>query len=179
METWQTSRLWLAPLAAALLAASPVLAEQLPPKPRAPSQAQVPMPNSSQIGLLIRTSLLTLNDAVQTGNFTVLRDRGAPSFRGANDAARLTLIFQQLVRDRVDISSIAVLSPQLIEAPYFDAQNRLHVTGYFAASPSLVNFTLVFEASGGRWCIFGISVNPAPTETASTNAPKRVSQTRK
>jgi len=31
-------------------------------------------------------NLLTLNDALQTENFTVLRDRGSPNFLGANSA---------------------------------------------------------------------------------------------
>ena len=45
----------------------------------APPQSQVMMPDAEKIVLLLRTSILTLNDALQTGNFTVLRDMGAPA----------------------------------------------------------------------------------------------------
>jgi hypothetical protein len=38
------------------------------------------MPEAEKVVLLLRTTLLTLNDALQTGNFTVLRDVSAPSF---------------------------------------------------------------------------------------------------
>ena len=38
------------------------------------------MPDAEKIVLLLRNTLITLNDAIQTGNFTVLRDRGAPGF---------------------------------------------------------------------------------------------------
>jgi hypothetical protein len=37
------------------------------------------MPDAEKIVLLVRTTLITLNDALQTGNFTVLRDIGAPA----------------------------------------------------------------------------------------------------
>src|SRR5579885_3484421 len=56
---------------------------------QAPVQ-QVAMPDAEKIVLLLRTTLLTLNDALQTGNFTVLRDKGAPGFRNANTPAQLS-----------------------------------------------------------------------------------------
>jgi hypothetical protein len=48
------------------------------------------MPDAEKIVLLLRNTLITLNDAIQTGNFTVLRDMGAPGFRDANSAGRLS-----------------------------------------------------------------------------------------
>ena len=58
--------------------------------PATPPQApQLVMPEAERIVLLVRTTLLTLNDALLTGNFTVLRDVAAPSFGQLNSAARL------------------------------------------------------------------------------------------
>ena len=57
------------------------------------------MPDAEKIVLLLRTTLITLNDALQTGNFTVLRDMGAPGFRDANTAARLGAV---LLRPRLE-----------------------------------------------------------------------------
>ncbi len=74
--------------AVAMLAAGTVQAEPSgaaqKPVPAAPpaAQPQSRMPTAEQIVILIRSSLLTLNDAIETGNFTVLRDRGSPSFQG-------------------------------------------------------------------------------------------------
>ena len=71
---------------------------QTPPPGQAPAapRSQVMMPDAEKIVLLLRTSILTLNDALQTGNFTVLRDMGAPGFRDANTAARLSQSFSDL-----------------------------------------------------------------------------------
>jgi hypothetical protein len=71
---------------------SAALAEDEPAATQPPA-SQVVMPDAEKIVLLLRASLLTLNDALQTGNFTVLRDMGAPGFRDANTAARLSQSF--------------------------------------------------------------------------------------
>src|SRR5262245_39490330 len=65
-------------------------------RPAASAQPQVAMPDAEKIVLLLRSTLVTLNDALQTGNFTVLRDMGAPGFREANTAGRLAQAFAQL-----------------------------------------------------------------------------------
>jgi hypothetical protein len=54
--------------------AAPAVAAQARP----PAPPQVAMPDANKIVLLLRTSLLTLNDAVRTGNYSVLRDTAAP-----------------------------------------------------------------------------------------------------
>ena len=50
-----------------------------------PQKAPVAVPAETVL-LLIRSTLISLNDALQTGNYTVLRDLGAPSF--ARETAR-------------------------------------------------------------------------------------------
>ena len=145
----------------------------MPPARAQQSPTTLAMPDAEKVVLLIRGALLTLNDAVQTGNFTVLRDKAAPSFRSANTAASLSIIFQDLSRQGSDYSTIAVLTPQLTQAPVIDAQRRLRLAGYFASKPRL-DFELVFESVEGRWRVFGISANPiaaAPDAKAASTKP--------
>src|SRR5215468_9312136 len=59
-------------------------------KPEAP---EVVLPGAEAVVILIRTTLLSLNDAMRTGNYTVFRDLASPSFREANSAGRLYQIF--------------------------------------------------------------------------------------
>jgi hypothetical protein len=74
------------------------------------------MPDAEKIVLLVRNTLITLNDAIQTSNFTVLRDKGAPGFRDANSAARLGQAFADLASRGVDLSVVSVVTPQLTES---------------------------------------------------------------
>ena len=146
-----------------------------PPAPPTKSEAapppQVVMPGAEKLVTLIRTAVLTLNDAVQTGNFTVLRDTAAPGFREANTAARLSQVFSNLAQQHIDLSSIAVIAPQLAETPVIDPKtSMLRIKGWFPTQPMQINFVLVFQPVGGRWRVFGISVN-ATAPTAPPQSP--------
>ena len=139
---------------------SPPVAKQ--PKvtsPAQPSQSEVVMPEPAKIVLLLRSTMMTLNDALQTGNFTVLHDIGAPSFREANSAARLSHQFTDLASRGVDLSATSIITPQITEAPTLD-KGMLHVKGYFPGQPIEIDFEVLYQAIGGHWRLFGLSVQP-------------------
>src|SRR3954451_23191219 len=66
--------------------------------------------------ILIRSTLIALDQGNKTGNYTVLRDLRAPGFQ-ANTAARLAEIFATQRKDNIDLSGVAVLDPQLSLLP--------------------------------------------------------------
>src|SRR5262245_22408018 len=135
------------------------------------SPQQVLMPDAEKIVLLLRTSLLTLNDALQTGNFTVLRDMGAPGFRDANTAARLSQSFSDLASKGIDLSPTSVIAPQLTEPPGLDQQKgMLRLKGYFPGQPVQINFEMLYQAVNGQWRLFGLSVQPGPTTSSPASA---------
>jgi hypothetical protein len=120
------------------------------------------MPDAEKIVLLLRTTLISLNDAIQTGNYTVLRDRGAPGFREANSAARLSQSFSDLASKGIDLSGVTVMTPQLIEPPGLDEQKgMLHLRGYFPTKPVQINFEVLYQSVAGHWQLFGLSVQPS------------------
>jgi hypothetical protein len=133
----------------------------------APPQANVVMPNAKQIVLLVRTSLLTLNDALRTGNYTVMHDLAAPGFREANPPQRLAQIFSTLGKQRVDLTPVAITVPKLTEPPALDgASGLLHLRGTLELEPVPINFRLVYQSVTGYWRLFGISVTPSPATAA-------------
>jgi hypothetical protein len=74
--------------------------------PTASKPAQI---DRNGVLILIRSTLLALDQANKTGNYTVLRDIGAPGFQ-SNTAARLGEIFAKLRNDNLDLSGVAVRS---------------------------------------------------------------------
>src|SRR5215813_12441322 len=84
--------------------------------PAAPQQQQLPVPLEQAL-YLIRSTLLTLNDANRTGNYTVLRDLASPDFQAKNTAADLSDSFADLRRRHFDLFSVAVAAPQLNAPP--------------------------------------------------------------
>jgi len=67
-------------LAIAAIVLSPARAEQQAPKP-----ANI---DRNGVLILIRSTLLALDQANKTGNYTVLRDIGAPGFQATRRASR-------------------------------------------------------------------------------------------
>ncbi len=159
-------------------------AETKPSQPSAPQPAQI---DRNGVLILIRSVLLALDQANKTGNYTVLRDLGAPGFQ-INTAARLAEIFAKQRNDALDLSGTAVIDPQLTLLPQIEANGLLHMAGFFPSVPSQVNFELMFAPVAGQWRLFGLSVNigssapsapeplPAsPPVAEATHAPDHVS----
>lgn len=137
-----------------------------------PARAQIPsVPDDPGVVILIRTTLVALNHANRTGNYTVLRDLGAPSFASANSAARLGQIFARLRRRNLDLGPVTVVAPKLHRQPFIDEQGMLRLAGHVPSRPVQVNFNLVFQHAGGHWRLFGISVNPTTASTDATKEP--------
>ena len=135
------------------------------------------MPDADKIVLLVRTTLLTLNDALQTGNYSVLRERGSPNFQAAATAAQLAEAFAKLRAMQLDLFGVAMSVPQLVVAPSIDAQNRLRISGIYPGQGLQLNFDLQYEPVAGQWRLFAIAVNPVTVAVASQPATPQPAQT--
>ena len=155
-------------LAAALVAGGALLFA-LP----GPAQAQPQNePKPAQIDrngvlILIRSTLIAVDQANKTGNYTVLRDLGAPGFQVSNSAARLGEIFANLRRDKVDLSGVAVLEPQLTLLPQIEGNGLMHMSGFFPSVPAQVKFELLYAPVDGQWRLLGVSVGLAQSGPAA------------
>jgi hypothetical protein len=139
----------------------------------AESPAQAPKPaqiDRNGVLILIRSSLLAVDQANKTGNYTVLRDIGAPGFQ-SNSAARLGEIFAKLRNDNLDLSGVAVIDPQLNLLPQIESNGLMHMAGFFPSVPSQVNFDLLFAPVNGQWRLFGISVSIGQSGPAAPEPP--------
>jgi hypothetical protein len=52
----------------------------------------------------------------------------------------------------------------------FQEKGMLHIKGYFPGQPVQINFELLYQAVGGRWQLFGISVNPSQAQPPASAA---------
>lgn len=125
------------------------------------------VPDTFKLNLMIRTAIIALNQANQTGNYTVLRDLGAVPFRESNDPSRLAEIFAALRKRQLDLSPIIFFTPKIVQQPQIDQRGLLRLVGYFPTTPEQVNFDIYYAQENGQWRLFGIGVITAPAETTS------------
>jgi hypothetical protein len=143
-------------------------AEQAPAQQQAPVDLgpRLAMPNDDKLILLINSSLIALNQANATGNYTVLRDIGAPGFQQANSPERLAKVFGKLRNRQLDLTPILLFQPKLYRKPEMNDQGMLRITGYFPTAPERVNFDLIFQPVQGKWRLFGIAANTERVQPA-------------
>jgi hypothetical protein len=145
--------------------------------PSAKPTVQAGLPNPDNMLLLIRTSLLTLNDAIQTGNFTVLRDRLAPSVRDQNPAHQLYRVFARILEQRIDLRATAILTPEMTDVPAVDGNGRLSLKGVFRAPDGTgLSFHLLFEPTRGQWMLYGATVDTVTAPNVAGAAPQTGAQ---
>jgi hypothetical protein len=140
----------------------------------AAAQPAVAVPPNEILLMLIRTSLIALNQANQTGNYSTLRDIGSPALQANNTAATLAVAFTKLREQNVDLSPVAVISPQLTEPAGITPQGLLNITGVFPTQPMQIRFQTVYQPVNGRWRLFGLSVDtiaPQPAPMAAAEPP--------
>jgi hypothetical protein len=153
------------------LCAHPAWSQAKPPD--APRPVQI---DRNAVLILIRTTLLAVDQANRTGNYTVLRDLGAPAFQQANTSARLAEIFANLRGQNLDLSGAAVLDPQLTLLPQIEPNGLMHMTGFFPSIPLQINFDLLYAAIDGRWRPFGISVGVSQSAPVAPGGPAPVAE---
>jgi hypothetical protein len=115
--------------------------------------------------VLIKSSIMALEHANTTGNYSVLRDLGTPAFREKFDQTRLSAIFANLRSRQITLNPALLLSPNLTKQPEVTAQNQLHLVGTFPTKPAQIQFELWFLNLNGAWRIEGIMVDAVPAQT--------------
>jgi hypothetical protein len=141
------------------------------------NDAGSPVPGSQPFSMgqatyLVRSTLMTLNDADRSGNYSVLRDLSSPEFQARNSAADLAQSFLDLRRRKFDLFAVSFATPQFSPAPQVDANGRIRLMGFFPTRPLQIRFDLTFQSVDGEWKLLAISVaTPQALKERSSASP--------
>jgi hypothetical protein len=119
----------------------------------------VSVPTSNEAIALIHSTLMTLNDANATGNYSVLRERGAPDFQARFSADVLAALFKVLREKKVDLSVTALLQPVIEDAVFAKAQNIVQFYGIVPTRPAQLRFGFSYQIVGGQWKLYGLNLD--------------------
>ena len=122
------------------------------------AQAQNKVPSERGLEALVKTTLLTFNDANVTGNYEVFHAKLSKPFREQFSVERLAQRFQEFNKKHIDFDIVAALKPAYDPAPKVDDDGKLLVKGYFPTEPLQVYFNLEFIPSDGEWKLIVINV---------------------
>jgi hypothetical protein len=117
-----------------------------------PAHAEDKIPNALVQEILIKTALLTFNDANLTGNYAVLHAKLAKPFRDKITPDGLKQAFKTFADQKIDFGLIAAMPPVASSAPKINtARGSLEMRGYFDTKPSRLTYEIDFLPSEGQW----------------------------
>lgn len=157
-----------------LAAAATAAAAKPAPPPVTNTPAPAPLAVSrGQAVYLVRSTLMMLNDANRSGNYTVLRDLSAPDFQSRNSVADLALTFSDLRRRKFDFFAVSFTVPQMSD-PTIQADGRVRLTGLFPTQPLQIKFDMIFQVVAGEWRLSAIAVGTpeAPKQKSELSTPR-------
>ena len=146
--------------------------------PYAEAQAQRPhpvadtrIPSDRVQVVLIKNTLIALNHANVSGNYTVLRDLCSPQLRERQKASDLALAFRDTHDRSRDLSFVLTMNPIPAQSQMVSTDGRLRLVGYFPTRPQELHYDLTFlKTAKGDWWIDGIGIRSQ--QPAIANRPR-------
>jgi hypothetical protein len=122
------------------------------------------LPDKTLQEVLVKTTLLSFNDANVTGNYSVLHAKLSKPFRDQFSPERLKEAFKVFSEKHIDFDIIAAKPPIPNQEPKVTDGGVLQLYGYFDTTPSRVVYELEYIMSDGEWKPTRINVNIKPNE---------------
>ena len=117
------------------------------------------MPSPLVQEVLVKSMLVTLNDAVAADNFTVLHAKISKPFRDQFPPEKLRAIFKDLI-DKHATFDVVVAKPVVTDADArIDENGVLRLKGHFETTPKQVKYALGFIPSDGLWKLSAVSID--------------------
>lgn len=136
--------------------------------PAAPVEA-VALPSHAEATRLVWSTMIGVDHAIRSGNYSVLLDLSAPAFRERNDAEGLKRAFAPLRAQNADPGRTVTLTPVFLEPPSLSREGALRLVGGFGSRPVGIHFDLLFQRIDRDWRMLGIALTPVvskPIEAA-------------
>ncbi len=124
--------------------------------------AQTKVPAERPLEALVKSTLLSFNDANLTGNYSVFHAKLSKPFRQQYTVEKLKETFKEFNAKSIDIDIVAAMKPTYGPAPAVNGDGKLIVKGFFPTDPTRVNFELGFIPSDGEWKLLSLNVKLGP-----------------
>jgi hypothetical protein len=124
----------------------------------APARA-IQIPSDDEQDVLVRTTLMTFNDANMTGNYAVLLAKSSRQFQSQITADRLSAAFEPFRNNELFFESAVSAHRDSQDKPTIDSEGALVLTGVLKSDDMQVKYRLRFVQNGKLWKLLGINVD--------------------
>jgi opacity protein-like surface antigen len=124
----------------------------------APAKA-ASVPSDDEQEILIRTTLMTFNDANMTGNYSVLHAKASKEVQAQLSVEKLFETFKPFRTNQLFFEDIIYEDYDSYEDAMFDSDGALVLVGVFKTDRVKVSYRLEFVKNDAVWKWSGIKVN--------------------
>jgi hypothetical protein len=117
------------------------------------------MPSPFVQEVLVKSILVTLNDAVAADNFAVFHAKISKPFREQFPPEKLRAIFKDLIEKHAVFDAVVASPIVSDEEAKIDEQGVLRLKGHFDTAPKKVKYQLGFITSDGQWKLSGVTID--------------------
>jgi len=117
------------------------------------------VPSDDEQEVLIRTTLMTFNDANMTGNYSVLHAKASKEVQAQLSIEKLFETFKPFRTNQLFFEDIIYEDYDSYEDGKFDADGALVLVGVFKTDNVKVAYRLKFLKNGSVWKWSGLNVN--------------------
>ena len=117
------------------------------------------LPSDDEQEILIRTTLMTFNDANMTGNYSVLHAKASKEVQAQLSIEKLFETFKPFRTNRLFFEDIVYEDYDSYEDAKFDSDGALVLAGVFKTDRVKVSYRLEFVNNDAIWKWSGIKVN--------------------
>lgn len=112
--------------------------------------------------MMLRTTLIALDQADKTNNYSILLALGAPELQ-RHSLDEMSKAFAGLRVGEINLAAVAVMTPQLSQPPIINTQGQMELVGTFPTQPLQIRFRITYAAVSGHWMVSGLNVTAAPS----------------
>jgi hypothetical protein len=119
----------------------------------------VELPSDDDQDVLIRTTLMTFNDANMTGDYTVLFAKASKQFQAQLSVEKLTAAFEGFRKNELFFEEVVTADYDSSDKAKLDGEGALVLAGVFKTDDMQVKYKLRFVQNSKVWKVLGINVD--------------------
>ena len=117
------------------------------------------IPDDDAQDVLIRTTLLTFNDANMANNYAVMLARASKQFQSQFTTDKLAASFEVMRKNKLFFEEVATADYDSSEKAVIDKEGALVLVGVFKTDDLQVKYNLRYVQDGGAWKMIGLNVD--------------------
>lgn len=134
------------------------------------AEENIVLPDRKLATALIYETIISVNNASQTQNYSVLRALAAPAFKKKYSDEKLEKTFGHLAKKGINLRPLILLTPTIQKSQYAPRNNLFRLKGFIPTAKIKLDFEMIYQFHQGAWRIYAIQLDfkNAPNQDGET-----------